>query len=56
MDPVRIERAAEKILNALGYTDGELSILVVDDEEMRRINREYRGVDEPTDVLSFTMH
>jgi probable rRNA maturation factor len=56
MDPARIERAAEKILNALGFTDSELSILVVDDEEMRRINREYRSVDAPTDVLSFPMH
>lgn len=56
MDPVPIERAAAKILSALGYTDSELSILVVDDEEMRRINREYRDVDASTDVLSFPMH
>jgi probable rRNA maturation factor len=56
MDPARIEKAAEKILNALGYTDSELSILVVDDKEMRRINREYRDVDASTDVLSFPMH
>jgi probable rRNA maturation factor len=56
MDKARIEKAAEKILNALGYTESELSILVVDDDEMRRINGEYRGVDAPTDVLSFPMH
>lgn len=40
----------------MGYTESELSILVVDDEEMRRINREYRDVDAPTDVLAFPMH
>ncbi|MCU0573278.1 MAG: rRNA maturation RNase YbeY [Syntrophobacteraceae bacterium] len=56
MDPVPIEKAAAKILSVLGYTDSELSILVVDDEEMRRINREYRDVDASTDVLSFPMH
>jgi probable rRNA maturation factor len=31
----------------------ELSILIADDEEVRRLNREYRGVDAPTDVLAF---
>ncbi|UCH33475.1 MAG: rRNA maturation RNase YbeY [Armatimonadota bacterium] len=31
----------------------ELSILITDDEEVRRLNREYRGVDAATDVLAF---
>jgi len=31
----------------------ELSVLVTDDSGMRRLNSEYRGIDEPTDVLSF---
>lgn len=26
---------------------------MLDDDEMRRLNREWRGIDEPTDVLSF---
>lgn len=39
----------------MGYTDAELSIVVVDDEEMARINLEYRQVDSTTDVLSFPM-
>jgi probable rRNA maturation factor len=56
MAPAPIERAAAKILSALGYTESELSILVVDDEEMREINRDYRDVDTSTDVLSFPMH
>lgn len=53
--PEQISQSAEQILNALGYTEVELSILVVDDEEMARLNREYRGVDAATDVLSFPM-
>jgi len=39
----------------LGCTDAELSVLIVDDGEMTRLNREFRGVDETTDVLAFPM-
>lgn len=31
----------------------EVSITFVDDDEMHRLNKEYRGIDRPTDVLSF---
>jgi len=31
----------------------ELSVVLVDDDEMRRLNGQYRGTDEVTDVLSF---
>ncbi|MFP5213252.1 MAG: rRNA maturation RNase YbeY, partial [Acidobacteriota bacterium] len=55
INPDRIEKAAERILNALEYTEAELSITIVDDEEMQGINLEYRGVDSTTDVLSFAM-
>lgn len=48
-------KTAERILSALGYNDTELSILIVDDEEMARLNRQYRQVDSTTDVLSFPM-
>ncbi|MBI3977757.1 MAG: rRNA maturation RNase YbeY [Chloroflexi bacterium] len=33
----------------------ELGLSVVGDEEIRRLNAEYRGLDEPTDVLSFAL-
>ena len=33
----------------------EVSILLLDDSQIRDINREYRGKDKPTDVLSFPM-
>ncbi|MDR0952051.1 MAG: rRNA maturation RNase YbeY [Oscillospiraceae bacterium] len=31
----------------------EVSVLLTDDEGIRRLNREFRGLDSPTDVLSF---
>ena len=33
----------------------EVSVLITNDRAIREINREYRGVDAPTDVLSFPM-
>ncbi len=37
----------------MGCPDSELSILLTDDEEIRELNRDFRGIDEPTDVLAF---
>lgn len=31
----------------------ELSLLVTDDEQMRSLNRQFTGIDAPTDVLAF---
>jgi len=38
----------------LGNPDAELSIVITDDEEIRALNRQYRGLDRATDVLSFS--
>jgi probable rRNA maturation factor len=54
VDPALIERAVAAALAAEGVAGAiELSVLVTDDAELHRLNREYRGVDAPTDVLSF---
>ena len=42
-------------MKALGQRSLELSILLCDDVFIRKLNREYRGVDTATDVLSFPM-
>lgn len=35
--------------------DYEVGITIMDDEGIRQLNRDYRGIDEPTDVLSFSV-
>jgi probable rRNA maturation factor len=32
----------------------EVSLVITDDVELQKLNRQYRGVDAPTDVLSFS--
>ena len=33
----------------------EVSVLLTDDVDIRQLNRDYRGIDAPTDVLAFSM-
>jgi probable rRNA maturation factor len=47
-----IERVARECAREFG-AGLEVSVSLVDDEEMRRLNAKYRGVDSTTDVLSF---
>ena len=48
-----IERLLRKALSLLRLNRAELSVLFVNDRAMRVLNREYRGIDRTTDVLSF---
>lgn len=47
---------AKKLLAAAGEPSSSLSLTLVDDAAIRRLNREHRGKDKATDVLSFPMH
>jgi probable rRNA maturation factor len=52
------EALQKKVVEAcLDYEDcpyeTEISILLTTDDEIRQINKEFRGIDAPTDVLSF---
>jgi probable rRNA maturation factor len=49
----RLGKAAEATLAAVGITDGHVAISFIDPSHMRRLNNEHRGIDKPTDVLSF---
>jgi probable rRNA maturation factor len=49
----RVGRRGRRLLDALRLPSAELSLVLVSDAVMRRLNREWRGADRPTDVLSF---
>jgi probable rRNA maturation factor len=48
-----IERLASLAAASAGVADGHLAVEFVDAERIRELNREHRGLDVPTDVLSF---
>lgn len=54
VDADRLRQAALATLRHQGLGGpAELTLVVTDDGTVRRLNRSYRGVDAPTDVLSF---
>jgi probable rRNA maturation factor len=48
-----ITRAALAALADQGLSQGRLSIALVDEARMRELNRQFAGLDAPTDVLAF---
>jgi probable rRNA maturation factor len=51
--PAELRPAAQAALVAAGVADGHLSVELVDEDRIHELNRHHRGLDEPTDVLSF---
>ncbi|MGH7897118.1 MAG: rRNA maturation RNase YbeY [Candidatus Binatia bacterium] len=50
-----LARKARAILRRIGLGGDELSIRLVRDPEIHALNRDWRGKDRPTDVLSFSL-
>lgn len=49
----RIQRTAEKILDFVDESESELSLALVDNATITKLNRDYRHKPKTTDVLSF---
>jgi probable rRNA maturation factor len=50
---VELEELCALALSSAGIDEGHMAIEFVDAERSRELNRQYRGIDTPTDVLSF---
>ena len=58
--PIECEKIARQVIETtLDYAgcpyEWEVSLLLTQNEEIRKMNRDFRGIDRPTDVLSFPM-
>lgn len=58
--PLPCEELAEEVVAAaLDYVgcpyEAQINLLLTTDEQIQEMNREFRGIDRPTDVLSFPM-
>ncbi len=56
--PVNLRRMKNLALRLLRSEscgeETEVSVLLTDDEQIKELNRDYRGIDAPTDVLAFS--
>lgn len=58
MDALRATELCAAVFSELEYDLdhlGELSVALVDPDEIETLNRRHRGIDAPTDVLSFEL-
>ena len=55
LSPRSVRLLADRMLASLDLSEAELSVLLTDDAGIRVLNREHRGKDKPTDVLSFPL-
>jgi probable rRNA maturation factor len=51
--PAEVEELCTLALSSAGISDGHVAVEFVTEERIRELNRDYRRLDEPTDVLSF---
>lgn len=48
-----LERAGLEALRLAGVQSSDLSIVITGDDQLQQLNRQFLGIDAPTDVLSF---
>ena len=51
-----IEKVLKEAAKLEQLTAGEVVVTLVDDQRIQELNQHYRGLDQPTDVLSFAMN
>ncbi|MGI8902094.1 MAG: rRNA maturation RNase YbeY [Solirubrobacteraceae bacterium] len=48
-----VEQLCVLALSSAGIGDGHVAVELIGEDRIRRLNRDHRGIDSPTDVLSF---
>lgn len=56
IDKKEVAQLAQAVLQRVGRAEQTLTITFIRDRAMQKLNRDYRGLDKPTDVLSFAYH
>jgi probable rRNA maturation factor len=51
--PVELREAVDVALEVADVTDGHLAVEIAYPDRIRELNREHRGINQPTDVLAF---
>lgn len=55
IDENLLNNVASFALEHEGVSNGVVNIIIVDNKKIRKINKEYRGIDRETDVISFAL-
>lgn len=55
INKVKIKKLVAAAMKLMECTSGEVSILLTDDANIRKLNKKFRAIDKATDVLSFPM-
>jgi len=56
IDLEKLRQTISNIRTLIGYETYDISLLLVEDDEMKESNKEARGINAPTDILSFPFH
>ena len=51
-----VEKAAAKVGELYGLEAAEVSVTLTNNEYIHKLNKQYRNIDRPTDVLSFALN
>jgi len=54
VDEKKLLARCRRVLEILDLNDAELSVLLCNDDEMRKLHRDFLGEDSPTNVMSFS--
>jgi len=55
VDSRRLKRTVRSLLKAVGEEGSSISVSLVNDVQIQELNKQHRGKDKPTDVLSFPL-